>query len=413
LRIAVVGSGISGLVCAHLLSKAHEIVLFEAADYAGGHTHTVEVPEGDRTLAIDTGFIVFNTRTYPQFVRLLRALNIPWHPSEMTFSARSDRRGFEYAGTSLGSLFVQRRNLLVPSFWRMAWDILRFYREARELLDSSDDLPLGDYLTTKGYSRTFAEDHLLPMVGAVWSTTRRGARDFPARFLVQFFDNHGFMRLRDRVPWLTVEGGSQRYVRAILAELQGELRLLTPVESVRRQGAKAIVKARGREPEAFDHAILALHSDQALSLLAAPTPLERDVLGALPFQPNEAVLHTDESSMPRNRSAWASWNYHLDDEAGSGACITYWMNRLQGLQAARNYFVTLNRTASIAPDRVLGCFNYAHPVFTLDGLKARSRQGELIDHQSLSYCGAYWGNGFHEDGVASALRVCERFGATL
>ena len=413
MKIAVVGSGISGLVSAFVLSRRHEVVLFEAESRLGGHTHTVTVPSPDGDVPIDTGFIVFNSRTYPNFIRLLTEWGVAWQPSDMSFSVRSDSRNFEYGSASLNALFSQRRHLLSPRFHRMWRDILRFYREARELLTEGHEVRIEDYLRERGYSDVFIWDHLLPLVGAVWSSNRESARDFPARLLVRFFDNHGFLKAGAGWQWLTVTGGSREYIRAMRSRFGGEIRINCPVERVCRSEAATLVKPRGLAAERFDHVVLACHADQALSLLAQPTPSEREVLGAFQFQPNEVVLHTDERLMPRLQRTWAAWNYHLDDTQSAGPSVTYWMNRLQTLSGPRQYFVTLNRTEAIQPERILGRFNYSHPIFTPDATRAQARHDERIDHHSVSYCGAYWRNGFHEDGVVSALRVCDRLGVSV
>jgi uncharacterized protein len=414
MRVAVIGSGISGLVSASLLSPRHEVVVFEAESRPGGHTHTVDVPEGDRLVPVDTGFIVFNTQTYPEFVRWLRRFGIESQPSDMSFSVRSDRRDFEYGSASVNALFSQRRHLLSPRFHRMWRDILRFYREATELLGEgpgNDELRLDDYLRAKGYSEAFVTDHILPLVGAVWSSNCAGARDFPARLLVRFFHNHGFLQREAGWQWLTVKGGSREYIRAMLATFSGTLRLSSPIEQVCRSEATTLVKPKGEAAERFDHVIFACHADQALTLLASPTPQERALLGAFSYQRNDVVLHTDDKLMPRIRRTWASWNYHLDDEDAEGASVTYWMNRLQSIAGPTQYFVTLNRSHAVRPDRVIRTFSYAHPVFTPAATAAQASHFELIDHHRTSYCGAYWLNGFHEDGVVSAIRVAERIGA--
>ncbi len=411
MKIAIVGSGISGLVCAHLLAPRHDVVLLEADDRLGGHTHTHDVREGDRTLAVDSGFIVFNTRTYPNFIRLLERLGVPSQTTEMSFGVRSERRDLEYAAHDLAALYVQRRNLLSPRFHRMVLDVLRFYRQARELLGEGEEVPLVEWLRRRRYSAGFLEDHLLPMVGAVWSSSRASLDEFPARFLVRFLENHGFLQVNGRPPWRTVVGGSREYVRAILAGFRGEIRTGCPVHSIRRVNEGLLLHAGGAAPERFDHVVIAAHADQALRMLSDASPLERDVLGQFTYRRNDAVLHHDRRIMPRRTRAWASWNYHLDDEGGEGACVTYWMNRLQRITAARDYFVTLNR--DVAPEGTIARMTYHHPVYTPRAVAAQARHGELIGHRQTSYCGAYWRNGFHEDGVVSALRVCERFGVGL
>ena len=413
MRIAVIGSGISGLVSAHVLSRQHDVVLFEAASRLGGHTHTVDAPFGDTTIPIDTGFIVFNDRTYPNFVRVLNALGVASQPSDMSFSVRSDRRNFEYGSAGLNALFAQRRNLLNPRFHRMWRDVLRFYREARELLEPGSDVRIESYLRTHGYSDAFMNDHLLPLVGAVWSSNRDGARDFPARLLVRFFDNHGFLQRGSGWQWRTVSGGSRQYVEAMRRAFRGQIRLNCPIERVCRSTEATLVKPHGQAAERFDHVIVACHADQALAMIAEPTRAEEDVLGAFAFQQNDVVLHTDENLMPRLRRTWASWNYHLDDDQAGGACVTYWMNRLQGITSETPYLVTLNRRDAVREDRIIGHYTYTHPIFTPEAAEAQMLHDDLIDHHNTSYCGAYWRNGFHEDGVVSALRVCERLGAAL
>lgn len=414
MRIAVVGAGVSGLVAADVLSARHTVVLFEGETRLGGHTHTVDAPGAGGPVPVDTGFIVFNLHTYPMFVRWLRRLGVRWQPSEMSFSVRSDRRDFEYGSANLNALFADRRHLVSPRFHRMWRDILRFYRDARELLDSGAEIRLEDYLSSRGYSEAFIADHLLPLAGAVWSSNRDGVRDFPARLLVRFFDNHGFLRRGPGLEWQTVAGGSREYVRAWQAVFRGEVRLSSPVEQICRGAGAPLVKVRGQAAERFDHVVVACHADQALRLHGRPTRRERELLGAFSFQPNEVVLHTDERLMPRRRRTWSSWNYHLDDaNALGGACVTYWMNRLQSIPGPTQYFVTLNRREAIRPACILGTYRYDHPFFTPAATAAQRHHDELIDHDGVSYCGAYWRNGFHEDGVVSALRVCERLGSVL
>jgi predicted NAD/FAD-binding protein len=407
-NIGIIGSGVSGLTAAHYLQQSHRVVLFEADGRAGGHTHTVGLMEGERPIPVDMGFIVFNTKTYPNFVKLLGELGVGWAKSDMSLSVSSRRRDFEYAGQSLATLFAQPRRALSPRFLRMVRDILRFNKEASTVLADGPETPILEWLQRRGYSEAFVEDYFFPMLRAVWSANRDIAKRFPAHFLVRFFDNHGFLQLRDAPGWLTIPGGSRTYVHALLRGFSGELRLGTPVRRISRLEHGALVHCDGVAPQRFDHLIVACHADQALALLADPSELERTTLGAIPYQSNQAVLHTDERLMPRLRKTWSSWNVHLDDEHASGACITYWMNRLQPLGARSNYFVTLNRTSEIRPELVLHTETYAHPVFTVEGVKAQASHPALIGHRNTSYAGAYWRNGFHEDGVVSALRVVER-----
>jgi len=412
-KIAVIGSGVSGLVAAHLLSPRHDVVLFEADARIGGHVHTVDVPDGAGTTAVDTGFIVFNRKTYPSFLRLLERLGVAVQESDMSFGVRSEKRDLEYSGSGLLGLYAQPGNVLSPRFHRMVADIFRFFREAHELLGEGPEVELLPWLEARGYSRAFIEDHLLPMVGAVWSSSREGVKGFPARFLARFFENHGFLQANDRPTWLTVKGGSRTYVTAILDGFRGEVRTSCPVLSIRREPREVVVHSPGGSAERFDHVILACHADQALRLLEDPSPAELELLSAFPYRSNDVLLHEDDSVMPRGRRAWASWNYHLDDGEHPGASVTYWMNRLQRLAGPRQYFVTLNRSAVVRPERILRRLEYAHPVFTTAGVAAQARRPELLGHRRTSYCGAYWRNGFHEDGVVSALAACRGFEVSL
>lgn len=414
MKIAIVGSGVSGLVAAHLLAPRHDVVLFEADDRIGGHVHTVDVADpGGTSTAVDTGFIVFNRKTYPSFVRLLERLGVDAQESDMSFGVRSEARDLEYSGSGLLGLYAQPANAVSPRFQRMVADVFRFFREARALLDEGPEVELLPWLEARGYSRAFIEDHLLPMVGAVWSSSREGVKRFPARFLARFFDNHGFLQLDDRPTWLTVKGGSRTYVRAILDGLRGEVRTSCPVRSLRREPRAVILRPAVGEAERFDHVILACHADQALRLLEDPSPTETALLSAFPYRPNDVLLHADAAVMPRRKRAWASWNYHLDDAGSPGASVTYWMNRLQRLPGPRQYFVTLNRSAAVRPDRILRRLDYAHPVFPAAGVAAQARHPELLGHRRTSYCGAYWRNGFHEDGVVSALAAVRGFEVSL
>ncbi len=413
MRIAVIGAGVSGLVAAHRLAQhTHEVVVYEANDYAGGHTHTIAVEARDGgTLHVDTGFIVFNDRNYPNFERLLAELGVATQPTSMSFSVSDAAGAFEYASTSPNGLFATRRNLASPRFWRMLRDIPRFQRAAAELAAGDrDDVSLGDWIEQQRFSGDFAERVLVPMASAVWSADPEQRWSFPARFLAQFFANHGMLALRDRPRWRVVQGGSARYVDALLTVLGARVRLAAPVSRIVRKGDHVLVESPAASPERFDEVVIATHSDQALAMLADADRAERDILGAMRYQPNEVVLHTDTRLLPRHRRAWASWNYHLGGAVPGRAAVTYHMNRLQSLAADREYCVTLNRTADIDPARTIGAYTYAHPVFTLDSVRARERHGEISGRRRTHFCGAYWGWGFHEDGVVSALRVAEQVG---
>ena len=413
MRLAIVGAGVSGLVCAHLLSGRHDVTVFEANDYAGGHTNTVRVDTENETHRVDTGFIVLNDRTYPSFTRLLGSLGVATQPSNMSFSV-SDGRGFEYNGGSPNGLFACRSNIARPSFHRMIRDLLRFSREAPGLIGLNGSGPtLGEFLDDGGYSPQFVERLIVPQASAVWSADPRSMWEFPASMLAEFFANHGMFGVSGRPNWLTVSGGSDRYVEAIAKPLGERLRLSTPVSRVERHDDRVEVTPAGGEPERFDELILATHSNQALRMLAEPTRAEAEVLGAIPYQQNEAVLHTDRSLLPRRRRAWASWNFHLRDEPVGRTTVTYHMNRLQSLRAERELCVTLNQTEAIDPATVIRVIRYDHPVYTPAGLAAQRRWAEVSGVRRTHYCGAYWGYGFHEDGVTSALRVCARFGASL
>ena len=413
MRIAIVGAGISGLATAHMLHREHEITVFEAGRLAGGHANTVRVDTEDATHHVDTGFIVFNDRNYPNFERLLSSLGVAAQPSDMSFGV-SDGGDFEYNSSSPNGLFAKRAHLVTPWFHRMVADLVRFNRNARDLLQRGGEGPsLGHWLDNGGYSRAFVERLIVPQASAVWSADPRQMWTFPARFLVEFFANHGMLGFAKRPQWRTVVGGSRTYVDAVTQPWRDRLRTDTPITSIERDEDGVTVTPRGGEPERFDEVVLATHSDQALAMLADATDREHEILGAIPYQPNEAVLHTDRALLPRRRRAWASWNYHLLPEPTGLTTVTYHMNRLQALDADREFCVTLNRSDAIDPAKVLRTISYAHPVFTPEGARAQARHQEISGQNRTHYAGAYWHWGFHEDGVASAVRVAERFGGRL
>ena len=407
MRIAIVGAGVAGNVAASRLYPEHEITVFEAGTHIGGHAHTQRVELDGQEIAVDTGFIVYNDRTYPEFSRLLRELSVATKPSAMSFSVRCEASGLEYNGTTINSLFAQRRNFFRPSFHRMWRDILRFNQHAPQAVDGRGDLTLGEYVREHDYSPQFVSHYLLPMAAAIWSATPLDLCDMPARFLVGFFHNHGMLTVNDRPQWRTVEGGSARYVERLVAPFRSRVHLRSPVESVRRFATHVMVKARGGEAQCFDRVIFACHSDQALRLLEDPSAAEREVLGAMRYQENEVVLHTDARLMPRRRLAWAGWNYHLPREPMDRVCVSYNMNILQGLVTREPLCVTLNRSAAIAPEKVLRRLIYQHPVFTTAAVAAQTRHREINGALRSYFCGAYWRYGFHEDGVRSALRALE------
>ena len=413
MKVAVVGSGISGMVAASRLHPDHEITVFEAGAHAGGHTHTHDIEWQGRTFAIDTGFIVFNDWTYPRFIKLLGELGVGYQNSNMSFSLRDERTGLEYNGTSVDTLFAQRRNFFRPSFLRMVADILRFNRECKSLLGGADDrLTLGQYLDANRYSRAFREQYIVPMGMSVWSATEQSMLAFPARFFVEFFDKHGFLNVNDRPVWQAVKGGSREYARRLTAPFADRIRLSTPVLAVRRErGGVTIRSVTGTER--FDHVFFACHSDQALRVLEDASEAERAILGAFPYQENEAVLHTDDSILPRNPKARAAWNYHLlavrDNRLRDRVALTYDMNILQSLDAPVKFLVTLNRSADLDPAKVLRKLTYHHPVYLPAGVAAQRRRAEISGVNRTFYCGAYWRYGFHEDGVVSAEWALDDF----
>ncbi len=410
MRIAVVGAGIAGLYAAWRLSREHDVTLYEANDWLGGHTHTVDVERHGRSWAIDTGFIVFNDWTYGNFMGLLRELGVGWQPSNMSFSLRCERTGLEYNGTSLNSLFAQRRNALRPSFLRMIADILRFNARSRELLAGDDDtLTLGAYLERGRYSRQFVEHYILPMGRAIWSAEATAMLDFPARFFVDFFDRHGFLSVDDRPLWQVVRGGSREYVRALERAMRAKVHLSTPVAGIRRTAQDVRVRTTRGDVETFDHVFLACHSVEALGMLEQPTAAEREVLEAFPYARNEAILHTDASLLPRRPLARAAWNYHLLRDPQEPVALTYDMNVLQSLEAPERFLVTLNHRDAIDPRTILGRWEYDHPVYLPKGVAAQRRHRELNGAQRTYFCGAYWRFGFHEDGVVSAQAALAHF----
>ncbi len=416
MKIAIIGSGIAGNVIAHHLYRQHEITVFESNQHIGGHTHTHSIDWDGESHEIDTGFIVFNNWTYPNFIELLCKLGVETRPSTMSFSVRNETTGLEYNGTSLNGLFAQRRNIFRPSFYRIIKEIVRFNRDAPKLLASTLELSLGDYLVAEKYGQEFIRNYLIPMAAAIWSARPLQILAVPARFFVRFFHNHGMLSVDDRPEWRVIAGGSMRYVEALVRPFRDRIRLNTPVESVQRACSSVLIKARGCDTERYDQVFFACHSDQALKLLADGTPLEHEILSAIRYQENEVVLHTDASVLPRNRRAWAAWNYHVvgDGEKGrpdaeARATLTYNMNILQNLESRNTFCVTLNGQHTIAAERILLQFTYSHPIYTAAAVAAQSRQHEINGGNRSFFCGAYWGYGFHEDGVVSALKALEHF----
>lgn len=413
MRIAIVGGGVSGLVCGALLCAEHEIELFEAEAYAGGHAQTVTIARGNRACDVDTGFMVFNERTYPHFCRLLAQLGVAAQDSDMSFSVRCDRTGLEYQGGDLNGVFAQRRNLWRPSFWGMLRDIARFNRRAVCQLAACDDSTnMADYLRRGGYGQAFIDHYLVPMASAIWSARPDCLLDFPAHFLIRFFHNHGLLQVTGRPRWKTVAGRSARYVEALTRPFASRIRLATPVRRVRRQSTCVVVETDGGEAT-FDEVVFATHADQTLNLLSDASAEEQAILGTFAYQANEAVLHADARLLPTRQRAWASWNYLLPREPRRPVTVTYDLNRLQDLGADGPICLTLNPAGQVPEGSVLRRFVYHHPVFTTGAVAAQRRHGEISGRRRTHYCGAYWGYGFHEDGVNSALVVARHFGKGL
>ncbi len=420
-KIAIIGSGISGLTAGFLLHRLHEITLFEAAPALGGHTATVDVTQNGRNYAVDTGFIVFNDRTYPNFLKLLARIGVASQPAEMSFSVKSPE-GLEYNGHNLDTLFAQRSNLLSARFYRFVAEILRFNRQARAWLAGqkpaepisadSPELTLGEFLQAGGFSDYFARHYILPMGAAIWSSTLADMRAFPLGFFLRFFQNHGLLDVANRPQWYVIPGGSREYLGPLTAGWQPQIRLACPVQGIRRVADGVVIQSLKGE-EHFDEVILACHSDQALRLLQDASVQEQAILGAMPYQANEVWLHTDVNCLPTRRKAWASWNYQIDTDEQARPLVSYNMNILQGLDSPSPFCVSLNPAGKVDESQVLHRFVYDHPVFNLASIQAQKARADICGQRHTHFCGAYWYNGFHEDGVRSALDVAQRFGASL
>ncbi len=416
MKFAIIGSGISGLTAAYLLNRNHDVTVYESNDYVGGHTHTHEIVLNGKKWAVDTGFIVYNERTYPNFIKLLDQLKVERQLTSMGFSVKSSQKDLEYAGHSINALFAQRSNILRPSFIRMLRSILRFNSEAEHHLDNLDEfVTLGDYLPLYNYPEEFINDFIIPMGAAIWSTKPVKMMKMPAIFFIQFFRNHGLLAVKNRPNWWVIKGGSKCYVEKMTISFNDKIRIATPVKKVKRneRSIEVIYGKTAQESETFDAVIFATHSDQALSLLEKPSVQEVKILEALQYQKNEALLHLDESILPKRKLAWASWNYLLDQNPEEPVALTYNMNILQSLNSDHTFCVTLNNHDAIDPSKVIKKIIYHHPLYTVDAIKAQNRKHEISGQKNTYYCGAYWYNGFHEDGVVSALDVCEHFGEKL
>ena len=414
MKIAIIGAGISGLSAAYYLHRQHDIRVYESAPRIGGHTATVEVEHGGREYAVDTGFIVYNDWTYPNFIELIDELGVATQPTEMSFSVRCDQSGLEYGGNNLNTLFAQRRNLLKPSFHRMLADILRFNREAVRDLDSGAidaDTRLGEYLDKNGYGDAFVNQYLLPMGCAIWSASTRRMTDFPLLFFTRFFKNHGLLSVNDRPQWHVIKGGSRSYLEPLTRNFSDSIRTNAKITGVRRRDNAVELIMRDGAVEVFDQVVFACHSDQALELLRDATRHESENLGAIPYQMNEVVLHTDDSLLPRKKLAWSSWNYWLRAREQERAVLTYDMNILQGLEADTTFCVTLNASDAIDRAKVIDTFYYSHPVFSLKSVAAAENISAANGRNRTWFAGAYLRNGFHEDGVVSGRRVAEAINA--
>lgn len=420
-KIAIIGSGISGLTCGYLLHKEHDIHIFEANDYIGGHTATKDVYVNNKHYAIDTGFIVFNDWTYPNFIKLMDTLGVESQPSEMSFSVKNKAENLEYNGNTINSLFAQRRNLLRPKFWRIVSDILKFNKlcktlYAQQTTQQIGNETLGQFLLKHQFSEDFSKNYILPMCAAIWSSSLQDIKAFPLAFFLQFFNNHGLLNITDRPQWRTILGGSREYIGPLTKGFESKIRLNSAVTSVSKTGDTYQVEYSQQRTEQFDQVIFACHSDQALKMISVPSLEQSAILGKIPYSNNEVVLHTDSHILPRRRLAWASWNYLIkgqEHEDSAPTSLTYNMNILQCLESDTTFCVTLNNTANIRPDKIIAKYQYAHPQFNQTTLDAQARRSEICGVNGLHFCGAYWYNGFHEDGVRSALDVCKRFGKEL
>jgi predicted NAD/FAD-binding protein len=410
MKIAVVGTGIAGNTAAYKLCREHQVTVYEANNYVGGHTNTHDIVVSDKHYAIDTGFIVFNYRTYPEFTRLLKELNVDVKPTNMSFSVKHELTGLEYNGNTINSLFAQRRNLFRPSFLRMVKDILRFNREAVASLEHEDaELPLGEYLTRYQYGDEFKNHYIIPMGAAIWSTDAKLMQSFPARFFIRFFHNHGLLSVNDRPTWHVIKGGSRQYLEPLIEPFEHRIRLNTPVRCIRRFEHYIEIETERDDVERYDAVFIATHTNEILRVVDDLTTAESEVFNAIPFQKNEAVLHTDSSLLPKRQIAWAAWNYHILKQQRNKVALTYNMNILQGLDAPITFNVTLNNSDAIATDKILKRVEYEHPMFTPESVAAQARHEEINGTKRTWYCGAYWRNGFHEDGVVSALNAVDHF----
>lgn len=410
MKLAIIGSGIAGNVLAYHLNKDHDITVFEANDYIGGHTHTHDIDVANKHYTVDSGFIVHNDATYPHFIQLLEELGVERQKSEMSFSVKCEKSGLEYNGNNLNSLFAQRRNLFKPSFYKMIQDILRFNKESIKLLQTTENnMSLGDYLKQQDYSSQFVNYYIIPMGSAIWSSSYEQMMDFSAHFFIRFFHNHGLLNVANRPDWYVIKGGSKSYVDKITANYRDKVRLNSSVRFVKRCADYVEIGTDAMPSEKFDYVFFACHSDQALHMIEQTDEFETNVLSAFPYQDNDVVLHTDTSLLPKRKLAWASWNYHRGESSSSPVAVTYNMNILQGIKCPETFCVTLNNSQHIDESTIIKRLNYSHPLFTADTIDAQKQHSKLNGLNRCFYAGAYWGNGFHEDGVVSALNAIQNF----
>jgi predicted NAD/FAD-binding protein len=427
-NVAIIGTGISGMTSAYLINKTANITVFEANDYIGGHTATKEVEVNNRKFAIDTGFIVYNDWTYPNFIKLMQQLDVKTQATEMSFSVKNQTTGLEYNGNTINSLFAQRRNIISPSFWRIVLDIVKFNKLCKKHIEDGKDtnnITLIDFIKSHQLSEGFTHNYILPMCAAIWSTSLEASANFPLSFFLKFFNNHGLLNITNRPQWYTIIGGSSQYIKPLTASFEDKIRLNSPVQKVSETENGYIVTVNGKE-HTFDQVVFACHSDQALKMLDVSSFDEKtqkhlnEVLGAIPYSDNEVVMHTDTSILPKRPLAWASWNYLISgkpNESQAAASVSYNMNILQRLKTVETgnttFCVTLNNTQAIDSTKILRSYNYAHPQFSPEMVAAQQKRELICGQNGLHFCGAYWYNGFHEDGVRSALDVCKRFGVSL
>ena len=410
MKIAIIGSGISGNTLAYYLNPRHQITLFESNDRIGGHSHTHHIDVFNQKVSVDTGFIVFNKKTYPNFLKLLHELKVPYEKSAMSFSVKDSQKDFEYNGTNLNALFAQRKNFINPSFYKMIREILRFNKSSIILLSGDEEISLGDYLKREGYSDFFKKYYILPMGSAIWSSNIKTMMQFPAKFFIQFFNNHGMLNINDRPQWLTISGGSINYVDKMIKPFRKKIKLNQNIKYVERKKDHIAIHHKDRV-EKFDWVFFACHSDEALKLIKSPSFHEKNILKAIPYTDNEVILHYDDHFMPKRKLAWAAWNYHIDDNANSPASLTYNMNILQNLKTEVPLLVTLNPLQKINKKKIIKTLSYAHPQYSLRSIEAQSKYHLISGVNRTSFAGAYWGNGFHEDGVKSALDAIQQFNA--